>query len=38
MTQKELEKNLTFTQNLLTSTDLSVSKVAQLVGVMRILY
>jgi len=33
MSQKELEKNLAFTRNLLSSTDFSTSKVAQLVGV-----
>jgi len=33
MTQKELEKNVAFTRNLLTSTDFSISKIAQLVGV-----
>jgi predicted DNA binding CopG/RHH family protein len=33
MTQKELEKNLAFTHNLLSSTDLSISKIAKLVGV-----
>ena len=33
MTQKELEKNLIFTRNLLSSTDFSVAKIAELVGV-----
>jgi hypothetical protein len=33
MTQKEHEKNLAFTRNLLSSTDFSISKIAQLVGV-----
>ena len=33
MTQKELEKNIAFTRNLLTSTDFSSLKIAQLVGV-----
>ena len=33
MTQKELEKNLNFTRNLLTSTNFSIAKIAQLVGV-----
>ena len=33
MTQKEREKNLAFTRNLLSSTDLSTSKIAQLVDV-----
>jgi hypothetical protein len=33
MTQKELEKNLDFTRNLLSSTSFSTSKIAKLVGV-----
>ena len=33
MTQKEREKNLAFTRNLLSSTDLNTLKIAQLVGV-----
>ena len=33
MTQKELEKNIAFTRNLLTSTDFSTLKISQLVGV-----
>jgi hypothetical protein len=33
MTQKELEKNIAFTRNLLSSTDFNTLKIAQLVGV-----
>lgn len=33
MTQKEEEKNLTFTRNLLSSTNFSITKIAELVGV-----
>ena len=33
MTEKEFEKNITFSRNLLSSIDMSISKIAQLVDV-----